>query len=517
MANKPLCMSIIKQIIRLRFQGLSNRKVSMALGIGRNTVNHYNRKLRDCGHDFPSLLDKTEQELQLLFRDPIVPMADYVQELYELFPYHERELQRPGVTRKLLWQEYLQAHPNGISYARFCEHYRNWKGKNSSSMHMEHKLGDKLFVDFTGKKLHFINPDSGELIAVEAFVAVLGASQYTYVEAVQSQSLADFIEVLHNALVYFGGVPKAIVPDNLKAAVRKSSRYEPLLNQTFADFAAHYHTTILPTRAYKPKDKALVEGAVKLVYQRIFAPLRHQHFFHLQELNHGIRIKLEKYNQAPFSVREYSRSQFFQEQERGHLTPLPTRKYIIKRFALCKVHKNSHVWLSSDKHYYSVPYQYIGEKVKMAYTHKVVEIYKDYERIAIHIREKNKYGYTTDKAHLPSTHRYVAEWHSERFIGWAKKIGIFTAQAIGHILDHRPHPEQAYKACMGILSLAKKYGPERLENACKRACYFENYSYRATNNILQKGLDRMPIETGQTEDAPININHQNLRGKKYYQ
>jgi transposase len=488
----------------------------MSLGIGRNTVNHYSQKIKTCGHSPAELLKRTEQELQQLLSGAPMPPPNYVKVLRDLFPYYERELQKPGVTRKLLWQEYLLGHPEGISYARFCEHYRNWKAGRSVSMHMEHTLGDKLFIDFTGKKLHLVNADSGELTAVEVFVAVLGASQYTYVEAVQSQSLTDFIEVLHNALVYFGGVPQAIVPDNLKAAVRKSSRYEPLLNETFADFATHYQTTILPTRAYRPKDKSLVEGAVKLVYQRIFAPLRHQHFFHLQELNQGIKLKLELYNRAPFSSREYSRSQFFQEQERGYLTPLPTSKYIIKRFSLGKVHKNSHVWLSEDKHYYSVPYQYIGEKVKLAYTHKIVEIYREYERITIHTREKSKYGYTTDRAHLPSTHRYVAEWHPERFIGWAKKIGACTALVVEHILDHRPHPEQAYKACMGILSLAKKVGHERLESACKRAYHFDNYSYRAINNILQKGLEGVPYETGQIEDVPTNIDHQNLRGKKYY-
>jgi transposase len=287
---------------------------------------------------------------------------------------------------------------------------------------MDHKAGDKLYVDFAGDKLSIIDKQTGEIQHVEVFVAILGASQLTYVEAVMSQQKEDFIGACEGAMLYYGGVPAAIVPDNLKSAVTKSSKYEPVLNESFADFAQHYSTTILPARAYKPRDKALVENAVRIMYTRIYTKIRGNNYFTLEELNAAIRIALEEHNSLLLTGRNYSRRQQFEEVERSALAPLPPLRYELRKELFVTVMKNGHVSLNADKHYYSVPYRFIGKKVKLMYSRSIVEIYYHYERIAIHQRLKSPYNYTTDKEHLASAHRFVTDWTPERFLSWAGKI-----------------------------------------------------------------------------------------------
>lgn len=314
-------------------------------------------------------------------------------------------------------------------------------------MHLDHKAGDKLYIDFAGKKLQLLDKDSGEMTAVEVFVAVLGASQLTYVEAVMSQQKEDLIKACENALHYFGGVPSAIVPDNLKAAVLRSNRYEPTLNEAFADFADHYQTAVLPARAYRPRDKALVEGAIKIIYARIYAPLGKHTYHSLEELNTAIRKELEGHNNQPLKGRHYSRRLQFEEIERGTLAPLPVCRYELKKQHYATVMKNGHVCLGADRHYYSVPYRLIGRKVKMLYSGNRVEIFYHYERIALHKRDKAPYGYTTDKNHLASTHRFMTEWTPERFLQWAGSIHEDVRLYILRILERKQHLEQAYRSC----------------------------------------------------------------------
>jgi transposase len=384
-------------------------------------------------------------------------------------------------------------------------------------MHFDHKAGDKVFVDFTGKKLAVVDPVTGEITQVEVFVAILGASQYTYVEAVADQKVASFIGALVNALIFFGGVPLAIVPDNLKAAVTQADRYEPLLNDIFQDFGNHYQTTILPARAYKPRDKALVEGAVRIVYNRIFAPLRDQTFTSLAALNQAIRDALIPYNQINFKGRSTSRYSLFEELDKPALQPLPARPYELKKYVKATVYKTSHVWLGEDKHYYSVPYRYMGKKVKIAYTTHSVEVYYNYQRIAAHPREKGHYRYTSEKSHMPSTHQFVSDWNPEKFIRWAGDIGPHTRFLIEQILEKKPHPEQGYKTCLGILTLARKVGKQRLEKACDRAAYFNSYSYRVVKNILENGLEAQTWKPPEKTANQHNVLHQNIRGKQNYQ
>ena len=515
MANNPIRMTLLKQIIALKQKGLSQRRISRQLGISRKTTNKYVRLWQQRGE--PTLEQETFSSLLLSSSDASAKSTDRSAPLYAFFPYVEKELQRTGVTRYLLWQEYQHGDTPRISYARFCVHFRQWQQQQQVTMHLEHKAGDKLMVDFTGKKLSVVDSATGEISPVEVFVAILPASQYTYVEAVPDQTLGSFLKALENALYFFGGAPQAIVPDNLKAAVTKANRYEPLLNQTLEDFAYYYSTVIVPTRPYKPRDKALVEGAVKIAYTRIFAPLRDQVFTSLTALNRAIRPLLETYNDLPFKGRQQSRQARFTVLEQSVLQPLPKQRYEYRKYTKATVYKSSHVWLGEDKHYYSVPYRYIGKKVRIIYTTSLVEVYYQYERIAAHPRQKGLYGYTSQKNHLPSTHRFVADWHPEKFLSWAQDVGPHTHQLVEKILSSKPHPEQGYKTSLGILSLARKVGKERLEKACGRALHYQTYSYRVVKNILDKGMEELHDTLQESAPDCFTMEHENLRGNAYYQ
>lgn len=345
------------------------------------------------------------------------------------------------------------------------------------------------------------------------FVAILGASQLIYCEASLSQKKEDFISSVERALHYYGGVPAAIVPDNLKSAVSRSHRYEPSLNETFEDFAEHYGTVVLPARVYKPKDKALVEGAVKIVYTMIYTQLQSKQFFSLEALNKAIGEQLEGLNNKKLSGRTYSRRELFNDIEAKTLSPLAKQPYQIKEVSWATVMKTGHVMLQKDKHYYSVPYRFIGKKVKVVYSPKQVWIYYQHEVLAKHPRTKSPYNYTTQKEHLASTHRFIAEWNPDYFLNWAKGIDPSVELVIRDVLDRKKHPEQAYRSCVGILSLSKKVGKVRLVNACKRALEYGIINYKMVQSILEKGLDTLPDPEQEDEASP---SHTNIRGKKYY-
>ena len=506
----------IRQILRLQSQGLSKLQIAAQTGIARNTLKKYIKEFTSSGLSFEEINELSDKELEDLFVKPEDrPLNERLQILFSLFPAIEKELKRKGVTRQLLWKEYKTNHPDGVGLSQFKHYFSQWKAQVNPTMHMEHKAGDKLYVDFAGDKLEIINEQTGELKPVEVFVAILGASQLTYVEAVTTQQKEDFIFACENALHYCGGVPAAIVPDNLKSAVSKSSKYEPTLNETFADFAEHYGTTILPARAYRPRDKALVENAVRIIYTRIYVKVKRQQYLTLQDLNAAILTALEEHNNAPLRGRNYSRRQQFDEVERNVLMPLPELRYELKKHQYATVAKNGHVGLSADKHYYSVPYRFIGKKVKLLYSRSSVEIFYNYERIALHERAKSAYRYTTEKDHMASTHRFVSEWTPERFTSWAAGIHEDVRLYVLKVLDRKQHPEQAYKSCMGILGFAKKVGNDRLIKACQRALGYGAYNYKTIQKILERELDLRdaPDETDQLQ-MPF---HDNIRGENYYQ
>lgn len=515
MANKLISMEKLRQIIRLKQDGYSNRKISQMLGLHRETVRRYIFQMEALGLNCELLLKEDDSVLHGLFEKPKFSKinTDRLLQLQEYFPKMEKELGRVGVDKWNLWSEYKQQEPEGYTYSHFCREYKRWKRTQDVSAHFEHKAGDKAFVDYTGKKLFVVDKQTGEIKTVEVFVAILGFSNYIYVEATASQKKEDFIMATENALHYFGGVPQGIVTDNLKSAVTRSCKYEPQLNETFESFALHYSTTILPTRAFKPKDKALVEGAVKIVYRRIFAAIRNTTFFSLGELNAEIRKLNMLLNANNFQGKDHSRKTLLSQVEIKELKILPAEKYELKNFRWLTVQKFSHIYLSDDKHYYSVHYKYNGKKVKVAYTNTQVEIYLEHERIAVHRRDRKPSGYTTIKEHMASVNRFVSEWSPEFFLTWAGGIGESAKQFIGKILESKAHPEQGYRSCLGILCCAKKVGKERLNNACSRALYYGDYKYSIVKNILNKGLDKEPVQLEIHCTIPV---HENIRGEKYY-
>lgn len=516
MAGKLIDMNKIRSVVRLYTQGKSKIFISEYLDLSRNTVKKYIRLFIQHKLTYEELENLDDSKLEELFlQNQHLVLSDKLTSLYAYFPKAEKELKKTGVTKAILWRKYKEIYPDGFQSSQFCEHFNRWSKRINVRpvMHMEHKAGDKMYVDYAGKTLQIVDEQSGEILDVQFFIAVLGASQYTYAEATLSQKKADFITSVENALHFFKGVPAAIVPDNLKSAVTKSNRYEPTLNETFLDFSEYYGTTILPARAYKPRDKSLVEGAVKILYTRIYSKIEKEIYFDLTSLNTDIWRYLKLHNDENFTNKQHSRSDLFEEIEADTLSVLPEDRYEIKQQSIATVMQNGHVLLSEDKHYYSVPYQYIRKKVLLIYSLKTVEIYHKYSRIAVYPRLKSPYNYTTTKDHLASTHQFMTEWSPQRFISWAESIDENVKCIIVNILGNKHHVEQGYKSCMGILSLEKKVGRKRLINACTRALEFGIYNYKIVQTILEKGLDTMEDDDLNNNDLPF---HTNIRGKEYY-
>lgn len=506
----------MREIFRLHSEcGLSQRKTANALNISRPVVKQYIIDFKASGLTYEEIKEMPNDKLLELLNGKGRWESERHQVLVSQFEYFAKELKKTGVNLQILWEEYKTEDKDGYSYSQFCYHFQVWRNSSELTMHIDHKAGDKLFVDFTGKKLQVVDRETGETRDAEIFVGLLGASQFTYVEAVESQKKDDWIRVNENALHYFQGVPSAIVPDCLKSAVTRGDKYEPDINPEYLDFARHYNTTILPARPHHPKDKSLVEGAVKIVYAWIFAKLRDRVFFTLKELNEAIWEELERYNAKPMQKLKVSRKQLFDEIEQSELKPLRSEKYRVKHFKQLKVQFNYHIYLSDDKHYYSVPYKYRGRKADIIYTDTLIEIYFNNIRIAHHKRSSKANGYTTCRDHMPSQHKWLDDWNPERITRWAEQKGESVKAVIEVILKRQQHPEQGYKVCLGIISLAEKYGGDiRLNNACRRALYFKHYSYKGIENILKNGLDELQNDEKSSEQSLPE--HENIRGIEYY-
>ena len=514
MANQLLNMSKVRKVLQLHDKGSSKQFISKYLSLSRNTVKKYIALYQMLNLTVVDINSKSDSDLEELFSNSSTnELTPKLKSVYSFFPYMERELKKTGVTKYLMWEEYYKKHPDGLKISQFKEHYIRWSKKVNPVMHMTHKSGDKMYIDYAGKTLEVVDKESGEVTEMQFYVAILGASQYTYAEASASQKKEDFILSTENALHYFNGVPAAIVPDNLKSAVKKSNRYEPTINEAFLDFAEHYGTTILPARAYKPRDKSLAEGVVKILYQRIYPVLRKKTFHSLNELNEAIWEELEAHNNKKLTGRPFSRLQLFKEDEQNQLSPLAVERFEIKQISHATIMQNGHVYLSCDKHYYSVPFLYIRKKVKILYTSNNVEIYYKYNRIALHKRNYKPFNYSTIKEHLATTHQFITDWTPQRFINWGESIDESVKLFITNLLEIKQHPEQAYKSCMGVLSFSKKVGNERLINACKRALDYKIYNYKIIQNILEKGLDMITDEPLSPDYLP---EHHNIRGKSYY-
>lgn len=513
MPGKRLSMRKIREVLRLKYElGRSNREIGLSCGIGSSTVGDYIQRARNAGLSWPLPVELNDDAAleQLLFPPPTPRNSS---RLFPDFQQVHKELQsRKSVTLNLLWQEYKEQHPDGYQYSWFCHSYRDWAARLDVVMRHEHRAGEKLFVDYAGQTVDIIDRDTGEIGKAQIFVAVLGASSYTYAEATRSQQLEDWIGSHVRAFNYFGGVPEAIVPDNLKSGVSKTCRYEPDINPTYHDLAQHYQTVVLPARVRKPRDKAKAEAGVLLVERWILARLRKHTFFSLPELNREIQRLLQTLNAKLFKKLPGSRQSRFHDIDQPALKPLPASPYEIAHWKQATVHLDYHVEV--EGHYYSVPYTLVKKKLDIRYTANTVECFYRNQRIASHIRSNLRGRHTTVKEHMPLKHQKYSEWSPERFKCWAAKIGPQTALLTETLLVKRAHPQQAYRTLLGILRLGKAYGNERLEAACDRALQINALSYRSIESILKNGLDQKPLARPCNDSKPIQ--HSNIRGADYY-
>jgi len=507
-----LSMRKIRELLRLQHEaGLSHRQVAVSLQMARTTVGEYRRRFDAAGlrWPLPASLSDTELERRLFPPPPAVPINTRP---VPDWPVLHQELRRPGVTLMLLWEEYQAVHPQGFAYSWFCQHYRAWAGKLDVVMRQTHRVGEKLFVDYAGQTVGVIDPATGEVRTAQLFVAVLGASNYTYAEATWTQTLPDWIGSHVRAFRFLGGVPEVVVPDNLKSGVSRAHRYEPDLNPTYAELARHYGTAVIPARARRPRDKAKVEVGVQVVERWILAALRHRTFFSLAELNGAVAALLERLNRRPFKKLPGSRREAFEALDQPALRPLPAMPYVYATWKKVRVHIDYHVEV--DGHYYSVPYALVKQPLEARLTATTVECFRQGQRVASHRRSSLKGQHTTVPEHMPKAHRAYAEWTPQRLVRWAEQAGPATAGVIAQILAHRPHPQQGFRSCLGILRLGERYGAERLEAACRRALRLNACRYKSIESILKRGLDRQPLP--EQQELALPAAHDHLRGPDYY-
>jgi transposase len=505
-------MRKIKEVLRLKWANdLSDRKIAQSCNISRPAVANYVERAAQAGLSWPLPDTLTDAELERLLFPTLHKSSARDRVSPDLLKVHQ-ELQKKNVTLFLLWQEYREQHPKGYQYSWFCDQYRNWLGTRDLSMRQTHRAGEKLFVDYAGQTLPVIDPRTGEIRSAQIFVAVLGASNYTYAEATWSQSLPDWIGSHQRSFTFFGGLPELVVPDNLLSGVTKAHRYEPDLNPTYLEMATHYGIAIVPARVRKPKDKAKAEVGVQIVERWILAALRNHTFFSLTELNQTIQQLVLKLNQRPFKKLPGSRSELFQSLDKPALKALPMTPYVYAEWKLVRVHIDYHVDI--EGHYYSVPYRLVKQQLDARITENTIEVFNKGERVASHLRSWLKGHHTTLDAHRPEAHRHYGDWSPERFMSWAEKIGSATCQVITVVLQERRHPEQGYRSCLGILRLAKAYSDARLEAACTRALLLGTCRYKSIESILKHGLDSKPVVV--EEESALPQQHENVRGSEYY-
>lgn len=508
MPAERINMRKIREVLRLQYSlGISPRQIAISCNICRTSVRRYLERAKAAGINWPLPENLDDLSLELL----LYPSeARFRHELPNLQEIH-KELKRKGVTLYLLWEEYKDRAPDGISYSRLCQLYRDFKDDLHPVMRQSHKAGEKLFVDYAGLTVPWIDRITGEVHQAQIFVGVLGASNYTYVEATKSQSLPDWIGSHIRTFRFFGGVSEIVVPDNLKSGVTKAHYYDPEINPTYQDMANHYGIAVIPARVRKPKDKAKAEVGVQCVERRILAKLRDKTFFSVAEINTAIKPLLAEYNMAKFKQLPGSRLSQFHEIDKLALKALPKNHYIYAEWKKVRAGIDYHIVFAH--HYYSVPYKYRKLQLDLRISVNILECFYKNKLIAIH-RRSYKPGYTTIKEHMPKSHREHADWTPERLINWAKKIGGETEALIQAMIDSRPQPQQAFRACLGIMRLGKSYGQERLEKAAMRALALGALSYKSVESILKNGLEQIPLPKAE-ESAPIVV-HDNIRGSNYY-
>lgn len=507
MPAKRISMRKFKEILRLKHQGgMGMRAIARCLGMSHSTVIDYLRRGRAAGLAWPLPEDITEEALeQKLFARPLPPKA---RRPMPDWAYVHQELKRKGVTLELLWEEYKQAHPDGYQYSWFCECYRTWKSARELVMHLDHAPGEMLFVDYAGHTMPVADPDTGELRKARIFVATLGCSNYTYVEATWTQKLRDWTASHRRAFEFFGAVPRYVVPDNLKAAVVKAHRCDPDLNPTYHDLATHYGTIVVPARTFRARDKAKVEKGVQWAQQGILAPLRNQVFCGLPELNRHMRLLLKELNDKPFQKLEGSRRLWFEQRDRPAMLPLPTEPYVFGEWRKAKVHRDYHIEVAH--HRYSVPHEHARRQVDVRLSDRTVEVFLKGRRTRSHRRSTQRGRFTSVEAHMPEAHRqYLDTRDLRRRVAAA---GPATEEFITLMMRQLRHPVLCYRSLMGLAGLGRQHGPERLEAACRRALEFGAHRYSSIASILKHGLEKRPAP----QDETPAIQHNNIRGASYY-
>lgn len=502
-------MRHVREVLRLRFScGMGLREIGRSLRMSHNTVRKYVYRITEAGLDWEKILAMSDEELAVIAR--VMPVRDQTRPVPD-WSYIQQELKKPGVTLTLLWQEYKERHPDGYQMTQFCQMYHEFAMTLRVTLRQTYTAGEVMFIDYSGQTVPIYDRETGAVSQAEIFVAVLGASNYTFAEATADQSLASWVGSHVRAFEYFGGVTGKIVPDNLRSGVTKPCRYEPEINRTYADMIAHYGTAVIPARVKKPQDKAKVEKGVQLAQKWILAALRNQKFFNLVELNKAIRQLLDKLNARPFQKLPGSRKSVYEEIERPALKPLPATKYEFAQWKIARVHPDYHVEL--EGHYYSAPYRLVGQSVLLRYTSTTVEILHRDQRVASHIRDDRRGWHTTVEDHRPKGHQEYLSWTPAKILEMGSKIGGQTAAMFESIMNGRQYPEQGCRSCLGILRLARTYSNERVEAACARGQKIGVHSYKSISSILKTGLDQKPIES---PIKMVNVVHKNIRGSEYF-
>lgn len=515
MPTQGVSMRKIRTILRLHYESkLSQHQIANSIQLSVGAVNKYLKRATAAGLNWPLPAEYDDEEQLRKRLKPATNEAARTPQYAINFADIHRELQRKSVTLQLLWEEYRSTVTSHISYNHFCRLYRDWKNTQPKSMRQTHKAGDKAFVDYAGQIVEIIDPDTGEIRTAQIFVGILGASNYTYAEATWTQQLPDWIASHRRMLEFFGGVPALIVPDNLKSGITKACRYEPDVNPTYADFIDYYGTAVLPARPYKPKDKAKAENAVLIVERWILARLRNNTFVGLSELNRGVRKLIIDLNSRPFKKLPGSRKSAFEELDKPALKPLPAHAYEYTHFKKARVHIDYHVVL--EQHYYSVPFQFIGKEISLRFTAERLECWYQGKQIALHVRSYRKGSHTTLPEHMPKAHRKHMEWTPGRFLNWATQIGAAATRLVKHLLECKPHPEQGYRSCLGLLNLSKRYGDARLEKACEKAWQLGAKTRRSVDSILKHNLENVSTSNKKTTVSTPSVQHENLRGKNQY-
>jgi transposase len=511
MAREHLTMRKVREILRLKYeQDLNNRDIAASCRISPSTVSEYVTRARTAGVVWPLPTDMSDADLEVR----LFPPASSEERAEDMPDWQcvARELRRKGVTLQLLWEEYHEQHPKGYGYSFYCALYRRFTASIDPRMRQAHEAGHKLFVDYAGMTVPVVDRHTGEVFDAQIFVATLGASNYTYVEATATQTLPDWIGSHVRALEFFGGVPRVVIPDNLKSGVTSAHLYEPDVNRTYMDVAQHYGFAVVPARPVHPRDKAKVESHVQIVERWILARLRNRRFLSLQDLNEAIEPLLDKLNSTPFQKLRGTRQSVFEELDRPALSPLPTQRYVYAQWSKARVNIDYHIEV--DERYYSVHYDYIKKQVDVRSTAIIVEIFYKGERLASHMRGARAGQTVTLPEHMPSHHKAHAEWTPERIIRWAGESGESVGRAVDTILSRHVYPEQGFRSCLGIMRLGQKHGADRLNAACARILQAGSPSYKSIQSILLKGLDSLPLPEQTQEVDPIM--HANIRGADYY-